>query len=51
MFMTVASQTKIDYDTVKTLQSEAEFRREYCEGWDETVWKLPTKDGELPTFQ
>ena len=37
MFMTVAAQAQIDQDTVKLLRNESEFKREYFEGWDESV--------------
>lgn len=51
MFMTVAAQAQIDQDTVKLLRNESEFKREYFEGWDESVWALPTEDGVVPTFR
>lgn len=50
MFMEVATQAQIDYDTVKTLSSETLFKKEYCDGWDTEIWQLPSSDGKFPEF-
>lgn len=51
MFMTVAAQAQIDYESVMTLRSVSEFRSVYSADWDADIWELPSSDGVLPTFK